>query len=280
MEGLEGKVAVVTGAASGIGLAMARAFASAHMRLVLADVDEAGLETARRELTGKGAEAIDVRTDVSDPVAVEELRDDAVSAFGAAHVLCNNAGVGGGGPIWEVPLETWHWVMNVNFWGVVHGIRSFVPLMLEQGDGHVVNTASAAGITVAPFMGPYTATKHAVVAISENLAIDLGDAPVGVSVLCPMFVRTRIHESERNAPPEVIRVEEARGEVSMRDAIGGFVNAGIDPSIVGGQVLDAVRENRFWILPHDQVKAGALARARRIAEEEEPTFSLELFGQA
>jgi NAD(P)-dependent dehydrogenase (short-subunit alcohol dehydrogenase family) len=281
MDQLRGKVAVVTGAASGIGLAMAHSFAGEGMRLVLADVDEPGLHTARAGLAELGADAVTVPTDVSDPDAVDALRDAAMSAFGGAHVVCNNAGVGGGGLIWEVPLETWRWVFSVNFWGVVHGIRSFVPLMLEQGEGHVVNTASAAGLMVAPWMGPYTATKHAVVAVSETLALDLGDAPVGVSVLCPMFVRTRIHESDRTAPPEVLRAEEARGGATegMRDMMAGLVNAGIEPAIVGEMVRAAVQENRFWILPHDEVKPAMVGRAQRVAHEVNPAFSAELFGQ-
>lgn len=282
MDDLREKVAVVTGAASGIGLAMAHAFADEGMKVVLADVDEPGLHAARAGLAEEGASAIGVVTDVSDPAAVEALRDAAVSAFGGAHVVCNNAGVAGGGPTWQIPLETWRWVFAVNFWGVVHGIHSFVPLLLEQGEGHVVNTASAAGIIATPLMSPYTATKHAVVVTSETLAMELAGQNVGVSVLCPMWVRTRIHESDRNAPVEVVAASEvSQGEgggalmgEGMRDVVRGFIESGLDPAVVAGEVVAAVKANRFWIFPHPEVTGAALERGTRISEQRNPTFEL------
>jgi len=278
MDQLSGKVAVVTGAASGIGLAMAEAFAGEGMKVVLADVDEAALEAARARLTEKGAEATSVPTDVSDAASVDALREATLSSFGAAHVICNNAGVGGGGPAWEVPLATWQWVFGVNFWGVVHGIRSFVPVLVEQGEGHVVNTASAAGLLATPFMAPYTATKFAVVATSETLRLDLTGRNVGVSVLCPMWVRTRIHESDRNAPPEVVAAQEepaadrATAE-AFRGFIAGLVESGMEPGDVAAQVVSAVKEDRFWVLPHPEVGAAAAARGAQIAAGKNPQFS-------
>jgi NAD(P)-dependent dehydrogenase (short-subunit alcohol dehydrogenase family) len=169
VQDLDGRVAVVTGGASGIGLALARTFASEGMRVVLGDVEVPALELAVKELEGAGATAIGVPTDVSDPEQVEALARAAEQAFGAIHIACNNAGVGAGGLSWEAPLETWKWVIDVDLWGVVHGVRTFVPRIIEQDAGHIVNTASVAGLVAAPFMGPYNAAKHGVVAISETL---------------------------------------------------------------------------------------------------------------
>jgi NAD(P)-dependent dehydrogenase (short-subunit alcohol dehydrogenase family) len=276
MDELNGRVAVVTGAASGIGLGMARAFAGEGMRVVLADVDTASLESVRAQLTTDGADAIAVPTDVSDPAAVDALRDAALSAFGGAHVVCNNAGVAVGGPIWQVPLEAWNWVFGVNFWGVIHGMRSFVPLLLEQGEGHVVNTASAAGLTASPFLGPYSATKHAVVAVSETLAIELVGTPVGVSVLCPLWVRTRIHESDRNAPPRVAEViaEDPASLAGAREVVAGFVNSGLAPEVVADKVVEVVKEGGFWVFPHDELRDAVRRRGESIAEGQLPSFSL------
>ena len=275
MNELTGRVAVITGAASGIGLAMANAFAAEGMSIVLADVDEEGLDGARRRLRDNGSRALAVPTDVRDPAALDALRDAAVSEFGAAHVICNNAGVGAGGPIWQVPLESWEWVFAVNFWGVVHGMRSFVPLLLKQGEGHVVNTASAAGLVATPFLGPYSATKFAVVAASEALAMELNGTGVGVSVLCPLWVRTRIHESDRNAPPEVAALAGGDPVFSgARDVIAGFVQGGLAPEIVADRVVEAVKTGGFWILPHEQMRQAVHDRAASIAAGELPAFTL------
>jgi NAD(P)-dependent dehydrogenase (short-subunit alcohol dehydrogenase family) len=276
MEDLSGRVAVVTGAASGIGLGMAKAFAAQHMKVVLADIDSGELELACNQLTEQGAVAIAVPTDVTDPGAVEALRDAAVSAFGAAHLVCNNAGVAVGGPIWQVPLEAWQWVFGVNFWGVVHGLRAFVPLLLEQGEGHVVNTASAAGLVGTPFLGPYSATKHAVVAVSESLAIELAGTPVGVSVLCPLWVRTRIHESDRNAPPGLAELiaEDPASLTGAREVVAGFINSGLAPETVAEHVVEAVKAKVFWVFPHDEIRAAVRARGESIANGELPSFSL------
>ena len=202
MEDLQGKVAVITGGASGIGRAVADRAVAEGMKIVLADIEQGPLEAAVDDLTGNGAEALGVVTDVSDAASVRALRDRALDRFGAVHLVHNNAGIGLGGPIWEVSEADWRWILGVNLWGVVHGVAAFTPLLIEQGEGHIVNTASIAGLIAAPFLGPYNATKQAVVAISETLYKDLQTvgAPVGVSVLCPGFVQTRIAESERNRP--------------------------------------------------------------------------------
>jgi len=276
MDELSGRVAVVTGAASGIGLAMANAFAAEGMRLVLADVDVEGLEVACKNLNKTGEGAIAVPTDVRDPAAVDSLRDTALHAFGAVHVVCNNAGVGVGGPIWQVPLESWQWIFGVNFWGVVHGMRSFVPLLLEQGEGHVVNTASAAGLMPSPFLGPYSATKFAVVAVSETLAMELTGSGVGVSVVCPLFVRTRIHESDRNAPPEVVAVAGDDGDslAGGREMLAGFVNSGIAPEVVADRVVEAVKGGSFWVFPHDEIRQIVRERGESIAAGTPPAFTI------
>lgn len=278
MRELKGKVAVVTGAASGIGKAMAARFGREGMRVVLADVEEQPLLATREEFTRAGVESIAMRCDVSQWLEVQALAARAFDAFGAVHVLCNNAGIGVGGPIWDVPLTDWQWVMGVNLWGVVHGIKAFVPSMIAHGDGHVVNTASIAGLISAPGMGPYCATKHAVVAMSECLHHDLrfmAGSKVGVSVLCPAWVKTRIADSERNrpasapgAPASSRPPQAAMFDGMIRQAIAG----GIPPEDVAEQVLSAVRENRFWVLTHPKTHKTVERRFAGIVAGTPPEF--------
>src|SRR5580693_3014480 len=250
MEDLQGKVAVITGGASGIGRAVAERAATEGMQLVLGDIEEGPLQQAVEDLTGAGAEAIGVRTDVADRASVEALRDRALDRFGAVHLVHNNAGIGLGGPIWEVTEEDWRWILGVNLWGVIHGVATFTPLLIEQGEGHIVNTASVAGLIAAPFLGPYNATKQAVVAISETLFKDLQSvgAPVGVSVLCPGFVQTRIAESERNRPDWAPGIGDVEGAEALRGVVQSLVESGIAPATVADRVIDAVRSNTFYIL--------------------------------
>jgi NAD(P)-dependent dehydrogenase (short-subunit alcohol dehydrogenase family) len=251
---LEGRVAVITGGASGIGLGLAHRFAAEGMKLVIGDVETAALDDAVATLRGKGAEVLGVVTDVADPDQVQALADAAVSRFGGVHVCCNNAGVGTGGLSWEIPRATWEWVLGVNLWGVIHGIRTFVPLLVQQPEAHVVNTASIAGLVAAPFMGPYNASKHAVVAISETLHHELAmHAPhVKVSVVCPGWVRTKIADSERNRPPH-LRVDDTAAtlEAAGAEMLRGFLEQGMSPDLVAGKVVTALREDRFWVLTHD-----------------------------
>jgi NAD(P)-dependent dehydrogenase (short-subunit alcohol dehydrogenase family) len=271
VEELAGKVAVVTGGASGIGNAVATKAAAEGMKVVLADIEEAPLKEAHDELVAQGAEVLAVVTDVSDAASVRDLRDKAVEAFGTVHLVHNNAGVGGGGPVWEVTEQDWRWIMGVNLWGVIHGISTFVPLFLEQGEGHVVNTASVAGLTSTPFLGPYTTTKHAVVALSESLFKDLQltGTSVGVSVLCPGFVQTKIAQSDRNRPAWAPGEREAAE--AMRSTIQSLVDGGIPPEVVADQVIDAVKSNRFYILTHPELNDAIETRVQDILQGRPPS---------
>jgi len=274
MKDLKGKIAVITGGASGIGWAVAERAAAEGMKVVIGDIEEGPLKDAEDELSSRGAEAMGVRTDVSDAASVRELRDKALERFGAVHLVHNNAGVGLGGPIWEVSEEDWRWILGVNLLGVVHGIATFVPLLLEQREGHVVNTASIAGLATAPFLGPYNATKQAVVAISETLFKDLqsvgAPAGVGVSVLCPGFVQTRIAESDRNRPAWAAQPE-AKAAEALRGAMQNMVDGGIPPAVVADRVIDAVRTNTFYILTHPELTSALQTRFDDIVRGRPPT---------
>ncbi len=251
---LEGKTAVITGGASGIGLATAKRFAGAGVNLVLGDIEEDPLHAAVSGLVSDGARAIGVVTDVTNEEDVTALREAALAEFGAAHVVFNNAGVASG-PAIGTPSDVWRWVLDVDLFGVIYGLNAFVPLFLEQNEGHVVNTASLAGLAGGPGMGPYCAAKFAVVGLSESLfqELALSGANVGVSVLCPGFVRTRIHESERNMPKDLANFKDDPTATFIRELASQAVSAGIEASEVAAAVEGAVRANRFWILPHERV---------------------------
>ncbi|MGB0114403.1 MAG: SDR family NAD(P)-dependent oxidoreductase [Ilumatobacteraceae bacterium] len=267
-----GKVAVVTGAGSGIGLALANSFAAAGCSVVLADVQEDTLDAAAAEVGAHGVDTLTMVCDVSKADQVEALAAATIERFGAVHVMCNNAGVSPAGDAWIGPIEAWEWVMGVNFWGVVYGIRSFLPHIVMSGGGHIVNTASILGILPA-FGGPYDASKHAVVAVTEGLYHSMNSAglPVGVSCLCPGWVRTGIIESERNWPSEL-------GEAPARDAAGEITAAhvrravaeGAQPSAVADQVVDAVRNDRFWVFPSPEFLDVAVERFHTIADGSNP----------
>jgi NAD(P)-dependent dehydrogenase (short-subunit alcohol dehydrogenase family) len=251
---LAGKTAVITGGASGIGFATAEKMAAAGTKLVLGDIEAGPLDEAVSSLAAGGADVIGVVCDVSKLEDVERLRDASLEAFGAVHVVFNNAGVGGG-PTIGAPIEMWRWVSGVNLDGVFYGVHVFLPLLLEQDEGHVVNTASLAGLGGVPGMGPYCATKFAVVGLSESLHHDLLNrrSNVKVSVLCPGFVRTRIAQSSRNMPESLREKVPARDARDMEDIAAAVVAAGIDPSIVADHVLGAITNEEFWILPHHHV---------------------------
>jgi NAD(P)-dependent dehydrogenase (short-subunit alcohol dehydrogenase family) len=279
MKQLGGKVAVVTGAASGIGMALATRFAAEGMRVVLADVEDAPLAALDAELRGQGAEVLAQRTDVQDGAAVAALAARGIERFGAVHVVCNNAGVGAGaGPVWTATEADWAWTLGVNLWGVVHGIRAFVPKMIAQGEGHVVNTSSMAGLVGAPAMGPYCAAKHAVVGISECLHHDLAMTSatgVKVSVVCPAWVKTNIADSHRNRPASSPR-RDAKDlkpqEQMLEQVVRAAVASGISPDEVAEQVLQAVLHERFWVLTHPMTKKAVENRTRGIVEGTNPRF--------
>jgi NAD(P)-dependent dehydrogenase (short-subunit alcohol dehydrogenase family) len=269
----EGKVAVVTGAASGIGLAMANAFAAAGCSVVLGDVQMDALDVAAAEVGAHGVETLTRRTDVSKREQVEELASATIDRFGAVHVVCNNAGVAGAGDPWLGSIEAWEWVMGVNFWGVVHGVRTFLPHIVMSGGGHIVNTASMAGLYPG-FAAPYDASKHAVVALTEGLYSSLQSAqmPVGVSCLCPGWVRTGIAESERNWPDEFGDAPErtAAQEVSF-SYLRRAIDEGMQPGAVADLVVDAVRNDRYWIFPHPDWVEIAMERFHSISEGSNPS---------
>jgi NAD(P)-dependent dehydrogenase (short-subunit alcohol dehydrogenase family) len=254
MEELRGRVAVVTGAASGIGLALSRRFAAEGMRVVLADIEIESLSSAHRELTDTGAEAIAVQTDVTQPDQLSALAEAAIDAFGKVHVLCNNAGVISAGKSWEVPLSDYEWVFNVNIWGVIHGIQAFVPIMLEQGEpAHIVNTASMAGVTRAPMVSGYYMSKHAIFSLSETLYLELENEPIGVSVLCPEVISTRIGHSDRNRPPHLKRgnAEDNSTSELIESTLSEAIDKGLDPSVMADRVVGAIHDGRLYILSEE-----------------------------
>jgi NAD(P)-dependent dehydrogenase (short-subunit alcohol dehydrogenase family) len=266
MRDLRGKVAVVTGGASGIGRALANAFADEAMKLVLADVEEPALERAVAELEARGAEACGVPTDVRDPEQLRALADTSLGRFGAVHVVCNNAGVAPLGPILDTTVEDWRWLVDVNLLGVAYGCSVFAPILIGQGEGHIVNTASAGGLIVSPGLGAYIATKHAVVGLSETLYLELAGSGVGLSVLCPGLVDTKIFESERNRPDEG---PTSYGEVQTR-ARDMLARLGSPPALIARSVVEAIREERLFILPNEEIKPFVDERYKRILAGENP----------
>jgi len=257
---LRDRVAVVTGAASGIGLALAERFAAEGMKVVMADVEAAALERAAAAVRAAAPAVLAVRVDVSRAEDVERLARETYAAFGAAHVVCNNAGVAVIGAVHEHSLADWQWVMGVNLWGVIHGVECFVPRMVAGGQpGHVVNTASMAGLIASANLGIYNTTKYAVVGLSETLAKDLRDTKIGVSVLCPMGVQTRIRESERNRP------EHLGAKYSQRlqpDLLGRW----IAPEEVSALVLQAIEHKRLYVPTHYEGREFWERRAQRIRD--------------
>ena len=275
MNDLSGKTAVITGGASGIGLALARRFGAAGMNVVIGDVEEGPLHEAIAELADAGVEAAGMQCDVSDVDAVRALDVFARERFGNVHVLCNNAGVGSGGLIAEPDdLDLWKWVIDVNLWGVIYGCKVFLPTMIEHGEGaHIVNTASMAGHASAPLMGPYNVSKYGVVALSETLSkeMQMTRTGVGVSVLCPAFVQTAIGSSRRNMPDALKSEQGPEAASDTQSAIDQMIATGLPPSEVADAVHDAIVDDTFWILTHDEAKPAITERARQIVEGINPT---------
>jgi len=276
MKEFTGRVAVITGGASGIGRAMADRFASAGMKVVLADIEENALRQAESELRTQGATALGVVTDVAQAESVEALAQKTIDAFGSVHILCNNAGVGSGfGLSWNQPLQNWQWGFSVNFFGVVHGIRAFVPLMLKQDtEGHIINTASVAGLISSPFISVYDATKFAVMTITESLHLELAlqKARIKVSVLCPGFVHTNLTSSERNRPIN-LQVKPPRlseTEIFFGSQMFAAATSGTHPAEIAEKVFAAIQNEQFYILPHPEFLPVLRLRMEAILNQQNP----------
>jgi NAD(P)-dependent dehydrogenase (short-subunit alcohol dehydrogenase family) len=277
MESLSGKTAVITGGASGMGRAFADRFARAGMRLVLGDVEQGALDTAVDELRAGGATVVGVRTDVSSEGDMRDLATRALGEFGTVNVVCLNAGVGGGnGPMGTLTTADWQWVLGVNLWGIVHGIGAFLPHLRQHGDGHVVITASIAGLTSFPNMGPYNTSKHAAVTIAETLFSELRDqgSPLGVSCLCPGLVRTRIIESERNRPEALQRplipAEPTEEQLAQHRVTMEIFGQAKPPREVAELVHDAILERRFWIFTDEVYTPAIHQRLDSIRDRTDP----------
>jgi NAD(P)-dependent dehydrogenase (short-subunit alcohol dehydrogenase family) len=277
MQDFKDKVAVVTGAASVIGRGLVERFAAEGMKVVLSDVEQEALVRVESEMRDQGATVLAVQTDVSDADQVESLARKTLDAFGAVHILCNNAGVidMADRPVWETPLDVLEWVMGVNVWGVIHGLRSFIPVMLDQDtDCHVVNSASIAGLLANGEYGLYNPSKHAVVALSEtaHLVLNERQAKVKVSVLCPGFVNTRLIDAGRNQPipPQDEPVEAESRKQDRVDTMRQVLQAGMPPAQVADHVVTAIREERFYILPHPEFKPEIQRRMEDILQERNP----------
>jgi NAD(P)-dependent dehydrogenase (short-subunit alcohol dehydrogenase family) len=261
MQELTGRTAVVTGAASGIGRAMAARFTAEGMRVVLADVEAEPLEATAKELRRGGAEVLPVLTDVSDGDQVDALAASAADEFGAVHVLCNNAGVGSGGLLADLSTADWQWVLGVNLWGVIHGVETFVPRMVASKEpGHIVNTASMAGLVATRGLGVYNTSKYAVVGLSETLAKDLRPYRIGVSVLCPMGVATQIRESARNRPAGLANAAPSAAEPVE------LMGRTLAPAAVADMVLAAIRANRLYVITHEEGLQALRRRHERLEQ--------------
>lgn len=255
MKDLKGKTAFITGGASGIGFAMARAFGRQGMNVVIADIEDAPAKAAVERLASEQVKAVAVHCDVSERNNVRAAALEAVAAFGKVHVVCNNAGVGAGGEIGKVPERDWDWIIDVNLKGVFYGVETFLPLIRSHGEGgHFVNTASIAGLISGPGMEPYSATKYAVVALSEGWALQLAGSNIGMSVLCPGFVRTRIHESARTKQARYDSGGEESFAPERRELITKAIESGLDPDVVGARVVEAVRDNQLYIFTDPRFK--------------------------
>jgi NADP-dependent 3-hydroxy acid dehydrogenase YdfG len=252
MKDFKGKVAVITGAASGIGFALAEKFADENMKVVLADLDENALNSATKSIEARGVETLAVVTDVSSQQDVDALAQKTLDKFGSVHVVCNNAGVIRGGLSWEVPLEDYRWHLEVNTWGVIHGIRTFMPILIDQDEEAViVNTSSQSGITCTPYSAAYCLSKHAVVALSECLyhEVVMNGLKVQVAVLCPMAVDTNIDKSERIRPDRYKLPSDAKSDIAdvVAEGLSAQLKKGITPELMAEQTLQAIREERFYI---------------------------------
>jgi NAD(P)-dependent dehydrogenase (short-subunit alcohol dehydrogenase family) len=280
MKEFKNKVAVITGAASGIGRGLAKHCAQEGMRVVLADVEQEALRRAEQELRSTGATVLAVPTDVSKADEVKALAKKTLDTYGGVHLLFNNAGVAGGNAIWESTLADWEWVLGVNLWGVIHGLHVFVPIMLAQDvECHIVNTASIAGLVSYHPTATYQVTKHAVVALSEQLffSLALRAAKVKTSVLCPGWVNTQIMDSERNRPVALRNPDSDQPPNPVYESMLQYgrqlVQAGMSPSAVAEHIFNAIREEKFYILTHPEFQPNIKERMQNILQEHNPTWT-------
>ncbi len=267
MRELQGKTAFVSGGASGIGLGLGRAFAASGMKVMLADIEAAPLDAAVRGLVAAGAQVKGVVCDVADRAAVERAASETFAAFGKVHVVCNNAGVGvGGASADQMSPADWEWAIGVNLMGVIHGVAAFLPRIRTQGEGgHIVNTASMAGMVSSPMMAPYNVTKFAVVTLSETLAAELAGTGIGVSVLCPGWVNTRIDESGRNWPARFGPMRTPTPTALARRAqLKELLRAGMNPDEVAARVVAAIHDNDLYVFTHPEMRGALEDRFRRV----------------
>jgi NAD(P)-dependent dehydrogenase (short-subunit alcohol dehydrogenase family) len=269
MKDVQGKVAFVTGGASGMGLAMVRSFAAAGMKVVVADVEQASLDRVAEEFADSNSEVITLKLDVTDRRAMEEAADAAERAFGRVHVVCNNAGVAVGGAVDQMSYTDWDWVLGVNLDGVVNGVQTFVQRMLRHGEGgHFVNTASMAGHIAVPGLSVYNTSKFAVVGMSEAMRLDLAAKNIGVSVLCPGVVKTNIFDSGRNRPANLTGERDTASALLANDLpedqraarVANLLAGALDPAVVGDMVLHAIQNDEFYIFTHPEIRAVTEAR--------------------
>jgi NAD(P)-dependent dehydrogenase (short-subunit alcohol dehydrogenase family) len=278
MQDFANKTAVVTGAASGIGLALANIFAEQKMNIVLADIEQDKLQDAVSAIEALGVKAVGVVTDVGDSDSVAQLCKTAVESFGSIQILCNNAGVWTGGLLWEQTEEDFEWVMRVNQWGIIHGIRHFLPQMIAQGDEcHVVNTASMAGLCTLPFSGIYHMTKHAALALSECLFHDLAmTAPqIKVSCLCPELIDTGIANSKRNRPAELAKENNTEMGAMAQQAITDATRDSLSPRVMAERVLHGIKDDQFYLCPppDDPWNHPVTSRLNDLRERRNPTLA-------
>jgi len=277
MKQLKGKVAAVTGAASGLGRSMALAFAAEGMHVALADVDERGLKETASLVNG--VRTITLRVDVARAEDVDAFRDQTLAKLGGVHVVCNNAGVSALGAAWELSVADWQWILGVNLWGVIHGVRAFTPHLLAQNEGHVVNTASVSGLISPPGGAAYNVTKHAVVTLSESLHHELRErgSAVGVSVLCPAYVPTGIVDSERSRPTDLPASAKSKETIAREAMLRKAVTSGkVSADQVAQAVVAAVKQDRFYILTHPRIKGAIQARMEDILQERAPRNPMSL----
>ena len=265
MRQLAGNVAFITGGASGIGLAMARSFSAAGMKVAIADIEEQALAQAAASFAPSNAELIALRVDVTDRDAMARAADETERAFGKVHIVCNNAGVGIAGPMEKVSYADWDWVVGVNLDGVINGVQTFVQRIIAHGEGgHIVNTASLAGHLAVPGLGVYNTTKFAVVGLSETMRAELAVHNIGVSVLCPGFVNTNIFTSERNRPDALRTQADSDPQPMELEAYAAYLDSMIDPSVVGDMTLHAIRHDEAYIFPHPEIADGVSGRLAEI----------------